>query len=75
MGFIPTIMEHPGREARLNLKEPEDNKLLPYLKTINVVVKKLYQTDFPSHKEDAHRSKKVESIKLHQEKFGQYQKI
>ncbi|PKC58297.1 hypothetical protein RhiirA1_445859 [Rhizophagus irregularis] len=47
-GFIPTLMEYPKREARLHLKEPEDNKLLPHLKTINVVVKKLNQTEFPS---------------------------
>lgn len=80
MGFIPTIMEHPKREARLHLKEPEDNKLLPHLKTINIVVKKLNQTEFPSQSiflsEDAQRSKKAESPKLHQEKFGgQYQRI
>ncbi|PKK59984.1 hypothetical protein RhiirC2_794011 [Rhizophagus irregularis] len=35
--FIPTIMDHPKGKARLHLKEPKDNKLLPHLKMINVV--------------------------------------
>ncbi|PKC59248.1 hypothetical protein RhiirA1_400098 [Rhizophagus irregularis] len=67
--FIPTIMDHPKGKARLHLKEPKDNKLLPHLKMINVVVKKLNQTEFPSQSifltEDAQRSKKVESPKLY----------
>ncbi|CAB5355908.1 unnamed protein product [Rhizophagus irregularis] len=57
--FIPTIMDHPKGKARLHLKEPKDNKLLPHLKMINVVVKKLNQTEFPSQSifltEDAQR--------------------
>src|SRR4051794_18459179 len=46
-GVYPNNNGTSKREARLYLKEPENNKT-PHIRTINVVVKKLNQTDFPS---------------------------
>jgi len=48
MGFIPTTIKRPRRKARLLLPEPENNQLPPHIRTINVVVKKQNQTEFPS---------------------------
>src|SRR5436190_1008491 len=48
MGFTPTILRSPKRKARLLLPEPENNKLPPNIRTVNILIKKLDQTDFPS---------------------------
>jgi hypothetical protein len=48
LGFTPTILRKLRRKARIVLPEMENNQLPPHIRTINIVIKNLDPTEFPS---------------------------
>src|SRR4051812_26688936 len=48
LGLFPTIIRKPRRKARLLLPEPENNQLPLHIRTVNILVKKLDQSEFPA---------------------------